>query len=349
MGCAESRENSLDPENMRINHQIKKDGRIFLSEIKLLLLGTGESGKSTLAKQMRILHSSGFTTEELASMKPAVFNNCVQSMKSIIEFVKSESIPLQEKNMKLYELFDYRNSMDYGTLSFEVSQAIKELWQDPGIQLAYSRRNEYQLVDGAAYCFENIDRFSESDYIPTPSDILRVRARSTGIIETTFRVHDYIFRMVDVGGQRSERKKWIHCFQDVTAVIFCAALNEYDMKLFEDKRVNRMEESLELFQEIVNSKWFIKSSMILFLNKYDLFKEKITRVNLNVLFEDFTGGFDETAAIEFIEEKFLSLVKLSTKKVFVHITCATDTFQVNVVFDAARETIVSQMMEKMGY
>jgi len=62
--------------------------------------------------------------------------------------------------------------------------------------------------------------------------------------------------MVDVGGQRSERKKWMHCFQDVTAVIFCVALSEYDLKLYEDDTTNRMHESLKLFKEICNSKWF---------------------------------------------------------------------------------------------
>ena len=45
------------------------------------------------------------------------------------------------------------------------------------------------------------------------------------------------FRVVDVGGQRSERKKWIHCFEDVTAILFFVALSEYDMTLREDAAV----------------------------------------------------------------------------------------------------------------
>jgi len=45
--------------------------------------------------------------------------------------------------------------------------------------------------------------------------------------------------MVDVGGQRSERKKWIHCFENVTAIIFMVAANEYDMTLVEDGAVVR--------------------------------------------------------------------------------------------------------------
>jgi len=141
---------------------------------------------------------------------------------------------------------------------------VKILWLDPAIQEAYQRRNEFQLMDGAKYCFDNVDRFTAVDYTPDETDVLRVRARTTGIIETTFKVKGTAFRMVDVGGQRSERKKWIHFFEDVTAIIYCVALNEYDMKLFEDEKVNRMQESLELFEEICNSKWFTKTAIILF-------------------------------------------------------------------------------------
>lgn len=100
-----------------------------------------------------------------------------------------------------------------------------------------------------------------------PQDVLRARVRTTGIIETTFRYRDLIYRMFDVGGQRSERRKWIQCFDDVTAVIFVVALSGYDMKLFEDQETNRIHESLTLFDAICNNKFFIDTAMILFLNK----------------------------------------------------------------------------------
>lgn len=45
--------------------------------------------------------------------------------------------------------------------------------------------------------------------------------------------------MFDVGGQRSERKKWIHCFEGVTAIIFCVALSDYDLVLAEDEEMVR--------------------------------------------------------------------------------------------------------------
>lgn len=80
------------------------------------------------------------------------------------------------------------------------------------------------------------------------------------------------FKIVDVGGQRNERRKWIHAFEGVTAVIFVAALSEFDQPLAEDPSVNRLQESLDLFAEIAGSKWFDSSAIILFLNKRDLFE-----------------------------------------------------------------------------
>ena len=95
--------------------------------------------------------------------------------------------------------------------------------------------------------------------------------------------------MLDVGGQRSERRKWIHCFDCVTAVLFCASLSEYDQTLREDDTQNRMKESLLLFDEICNSPWFRDTAFILFLNKTDLFRDKIQRVPLTVCFPQYNG------------------------------------------------------------
>lgn len=97
------------------------------------------------------------------------------------------------------------------------------------------------------------------------------------------------FRMFDVGGQRSERKKWIHCFEGVTAIIFCVALSGYDLVLAEDEEMNRMIESMKLFDSICNSKWFVETSIILFLNKKDLFEEKIVRSPLTICFPEYSG------------------------------------------------------------
>ena len=100
---------------------------------------------------------------------------------------------------------------------------------------------------------------------------------TTGLIHAYYEQEKIAFTITDVGGQRNERKKWIHGFEGVTAVIYVAALNHYACVLFEDESKNAMIESLDLFFETSNLKWFKKTEMILFLNKEDLFRENIER------------------------------------------------------------------------
>lgn len=111
--------------------------------------------------------------------------------------------------------------------------------------------------------------------MPTEQDILRTRVKTTGIVEVHFSFKNLNFKLFDVGGQRSERKKWIHCFEDVTAIIFCVAMSEYDQVLHEDETTVRIllsscscpwyisHESLSLvFQSASSNGHLISSSLL---------------------------------------------------------------------------------------
>jgi len=120
--------------------------------------------------------------------------------------------------------------------------------------------------------FDAAERIGSQDYVPTDQDILRSRVKTTGLTEERFQVGQLNYVVFDVGGQRSERKKWIHCFENVNVLIFLVAISEYDQTLYEDSDINRMNEAAGLFESISNSRWFAQSSVILFMNKTDLFK-----------------------------------------------------------------------------
>ena len=158
-------------------------------------------------------------------------------------------------------------------------------------QHCFSRSREYQLNDSAAYYLNQLDRIASPHFVPTQQDVLRTRVKTTGIIETQFNFKGLHFKMFDVGGQRSERKKWIHCFEGVTSIIFCVALSGYDLVLAEDEEMNRMMESMKLFDSICNNKWFVETSIILFLNKKDLFEDKIRHSPLTICFPEYKGRY----------------------------------------------------------
>jgi hypothetical protein len=126
------------------------------------------------------------------------------------------------------------------------------------------------------------------------------------------------------------------------------ALSEYDLKLYEDESVNRMHESLKLFDEICNSVWFAEVSMILFLNKEDVFKEKVKKVDIAVCFPEYTGGLNYDRGIEFIRSKFLNSNRnADEKQIYPHVTCATDTQQIKFVFDAVASILLDTAMQDL--
>ncbi|KAF9547334.1 GPA1 heterotrimeric G-protein alpha subunit [Agrocybe pediades] len=214
------------------------------------------------------------------------------------------------------------------TLPRDVSDAIRNFWRDPAVQEAVRRSRKFQLNDSAVYYFNAIDRMSSPQYLPTDQDILRSRVKTTGITETTFKVGELTYKLLDVGGQRSERKKWIHCFENVTALVFLVSLSEYDQMLYEDESANRMQEALTLFDSVYNSRWFVKTSIILFLNKIDLFSEKLPRLPLEEYFPDYQGGDNYDAACDYLLHRFVSLNQsMATKQIHGHYTCTTDTPQ----------------------
>ncbi|CAH8649222.1 unnamed protein product [Schistosoma rodhaini] len=328
--------------NKEIEKQLKRDKKDARRELKLLLLGTGESGKSTFIKQMRIIHGAGYSDDERRTFIKIVYQNIYMAMFTMVRAVESLKIPYENPANKAYG--EAIKEIDYETVTTMEPQhvvAIKSLWDDPGIKECYDRRREYQLTDSAKYYLDNLDRISQADYLPTLQDILRVRVPTTGIVEYLFDLDSIIFRMVDVGGQRSERRKWIHCFESVTSIMFLVALSEYDQVLVESDNENRMEESKALFRTIITYPWFQESSVILFLNKKDLLEEKVLYSHLVDYFPEYDGPQrDAEAARDFILKMFVELNPDPEKIIYSHFTCATDTENIRFVFAAVKDTIL---------
>lgn len=317
---------------------------------KLLLLGAGESGKSTLFKQMITLYGKGYSEEDRKGYVHIVYNNTISAIKILCKYADELAEDLDTRVRPDAEeakkfLIECKAETDIDEV---VAGHIKKVWADPGIQNTFENRAKFQLPDSGNYFFDRIDEIAKPDYLPSQQDILRSRVRTTGIVETEFVIESNRFKMFDVGGQRNERKKWIHCFENVTAVIFVAALSEYDQVLYEDETTNRMTEALNLFDEICNSRWFRETSMILFLNKRDLFQQKILKVNLNVCFPEYDGGLDYDNAAAFLEEQFRSKNKSPDKEVYSHVTCATDTNNIAHVFNAVKDIIIRKSLREGG-
>ncbi|XP_058972851.1 guanine nucleotide-binding protein G(o) subunit alpha-like [Pocillopora verrucosa] len=352
MGCTLSAEDRAALARSRaIDKNLKAESVRAEREVKLLLLGAGESGKSTIVKQMKIIHDHGFTAEDYSQYKPLVFSNAIYSLLKIIRAMDKLRIDFEtdERLMDAKMVFDVvARADDQEPFTPELTAAMKRLWQDGGIKQCFRRSREYQLNDSARYYLDAIERIGAENYEPTAQDLLRTRVKTTGIVEIQFDFKRLHFKLFDVGGQRSERKKWIHCFEDVTAIIYCVALSAYDLTLQEDETTNRMEESLKLFESIVNNRWFVETSVILFLNKKDLFEEKISTSPLTICFPDYSGPNTYEAGCLYIRKQFEAKNLNDEKEIYVHLTCATDTDNITFVFNAVTDTIIANNLKGCG-
>ncbi|CAN8028581.1 unnamed protein product [Ixodes persulcatus] len=326
--CCLSEEAKLQKRvNERIERQLSRERFEAGRESKFLLLGPEEAGKTTFLKQIRLIQE-GDARADRADHVRSVFQALLGAMQRIVRAMDALGIaysdPSNAENAML--LAAVRCESLEPPLTEPVSEALRRLWEDDGVRECYARRSEY---GGLPPFLPDVQRVTRPGYVPSREDYLRVRTPSRGVLEYAFQLDEFPVRLVDVGEQRSEPKKWIHCFEDVSGVIFVAPLSDYDDPA-------KMERTRDLFSTIVSSPWFAESHLLLLLNKKDLLEQKIERHPLGAYFPAFRGPpGDPKAAREFLRRLFADLKP--ERPVYFFFTCAVDTDDVKYVLPTLRE------------
>jgi len=339
-----------------IDKQNKADYREDMRVVKLLLLGTGGSGKSTIVKQMKILHgggedSTGLTHIDRMAAIDTCRSNALDSMSILLSACARLGLSLgpglEEARIRVVKATESGcGGMVY---TAQIAEDIAALWSDHCLQNVVTWANEFQLYDSAPYFLNNALRLGEPDYMPSDEDILRARSITSGIVVVPFQTKELKFELVDVGGQRSERKKWIQCFDNVTSVLFIISLSDYNQVLYEDNTTNRMRESEKLFGEILNCIFFQRTPFIVFFNKVDIFKEKLKFAKLENYLPEYSGSQDYREALTFIKKKFLRKNRFPDRDIYSFETTATDTNLVKNIFRAISEIILNKMLSNAGF
>ncbi|XP_030000726.1 guanine nucleotide-binding protein subunit alpha-12a [Sphaeramia orbicularis] len=335
-----------------IDAMLARERRAVRRLVKILLLGAGESGKSTFLKQMRIINGQEFDQKALLDFRDTIYENILKGMRVLVDARDKLGISWQscenEKQGMLVMSWEGR----VGASGVEPSEfqlyvmALSALWADAGIQEAYARRSEFQLSESVKYFLDNLDRIGQLSYIPSKQDILFARKATKGIVEHDFVIKKIPFKMVDVGGQRSQRQKWFQCFDGITSILFMVSSSEYDQVLMEDRRTNRLVESMNIFETIVNNKLFLNVSIILFLNKTDLLVEKIRTVDIRKNFPEFRGDPRRLEDVQaFLVQSFSRKRRNRGKPLFHHFTTAVDTENIRFVFHAVKDTILQENLK----
>jgi len=150
----------------KTNPKDKKPKKKNSDDLKILLIGSGESGKSTLFKQLKLIHDVGFTQDDAISHRDIIRSNVIISMKSLIAGAKKLDIPFtEEQHRDLIKKFDTYDTSFISDTSVNwkehIGDEILELWKDSTIKETYKRRNEFQLLDSTEYFFNKLDEIKK--------------------------------------------------------------------------------------------------------------------------------------------------------------------------------------------
>lgn len=254
-------------------------------------------------------------------------------------------------NQVTNELKTFREFASLKTVSLQTLDSLQALRTIPAIQVN-ENSTKLGLQDSIKYFMNDLSRIIQQTYIPTDQDCVYSRSPTTDISENKFFIPGKgSFSIIDVGGQQSLRKSWVPYFEDKSAgIIFVAALSSFNQVLQEDNEKNRMVDAIELFKSIVNHTLLKSKSVILLLNKLDLFEEKITKVAVSDYFPDFNTTLEHQTAKDariFFLQKFLATGDLDDR-CFFHFTTNTDKNLTEFIIRAVIDSIVKANLNSNG-
>ncbi|XP_045606081.1 guanine nucleotide-binding protein G(q) subunit alpha isoform X1 [Procambarus clarkii] len=327
-----------------------------VQEARVLVLGASDTGKSTFMKQMKHVFGRGYPVDDRRRHQPHIRRNLLESLHKIVvamgnydiiyDTLETEAAAQRFTDMEHLDEF-LREDAPIDPLLVEQTRL---LWSDSGVQNVYLRGNEYHLMSNAEHFISHADRILNENYIPTVEDILRMRYPTRGSVTSTYDLGDIRMTMHDIGGQRPERSEWVNQLHDPTAILFLASLSEYDQRVEEapeDK--NRVEESLDIFEDLLDYPPFKATPVILLLNKSDIFHRKIQYHNLRDYFPSYDGpSDDELTGRDFIAGLYKDVALRHGRHFVVRFTEATNTENFMAIFSFIRANVSRNIMSRGG-
>ena len=321
---------------------------------KILILGTSNSGKSTLFRQMQIINTAGFSEAERQSYKKIITDNVIDCISMLLRIAKTAWRPSLAMDRDMIMEFQDLASGDRWNLSpseeTKLLNLSQQLWAIPMIRMTFEEfRCDLECPESVAFLLDTIDNLTNENSLPTNQQILHSRLKTSGVRSLNFSYENTFIELIDVGGQRSERRKWMHFFDDIEVLLFCVSLNEYDTVLRDDPSTNSMQESLEVFESVINSAWFKSKSVVVFLNKVDLLQEKLMNSDIREYHADFSGDphcCDNV--IDFMKKKYLDCDRQKGRNIYLFTTCATDTDNITKVSRVCFDSVLTRHLAQIG-
>ncbi|KAJ7101446.1 G-protein alpha subunit [Mycena belliarum] len=236
---------------------------------------------------------------------------------------------------------------------------IGALWAHRGVRQVLKRQG-VELREEGGFFLDDAARIAALDYVPTDRDIMRARIRTLGVEEHRFVTESDLhpgfragteFFITDVCGSSSQRATWIPYFDDVQAILFLAPL-AFWQNLDEDHNVNRVQDSLELWREIVGNRLLAKTAFILLFNKKDILQEHI---KAGVLVKKYVPSFgdrtnDVASVTKYFRDKFSAYHRKFSpepRPFIFYETEAIDTKSTAVILSEVQEQIIRNHLKDL--
>jgi GTPase SAR1 family protein len=330
----------------------------FSKTFRILLLGAGESGKTTFTQQLSLIHNINQISDEERKRNTlqALHENIIQCMSATAANALRLGFAFsQEENEKLDAI---KTALK---LDRVFAEDVLQLWNTEVMQKSYQQKNKYWVLDTAEWLIGNVTRFAEDSYMPTREDIILSRRRTTGITEHTYIVDDTAFTIIDVGGQRAERRKWVQFFADVHCIVFFVSAIGFCKVLFEDRNTYQMKEALELFSATfrvpapqtgprIDNDWqdyvFETTPIHVVFNKMDMLESSLLKHNLSSCFPAYKAHNSPDPVMSFLQQIFTERVASIRAPPDFHRISATNEEDVHDIFSKISNFLVEK--EKAG-
>eukprot|EP00127_Corallochytrium_limacisporum_P002878 Clim_evm57s142 gene=Clim_evmTU57s142 len=337
--------------SFHIEKEIEKDRKERKNRISLLLLGPGESGKSTFFKQIRHFHGAEYSKDERERMRLIAYRNVLENVVLIADTLtekKGTEVPAALNEIAEHCKESLGPDLNPEMFATELAAEVERFIEHDLVKEAMEHGEGFNLQEAAIYFFQKLVDLKDPAWLPDHQDILHCREMTCGVVEARFHINQMHFEIIDVAGQKASRRKWIHYFDHVNAIIFFAAVNCYAQTMTEEPHENRMVDTLNLFEEVLKSKSLQGIPVILFLNKQDLLKRTLKRYPLKECFPGYTGGTDKDQASEFILGQFQKRTPNKETSIYHHMTTATDGKQMKMIWDDVVNIIIEANLADAG-
>jgi GTPase SAR1 family protein len=338
----------VSPVSQDIDHFMDDEQIVTSGQFKMLLLGTSDSGKSTIFRQLVNNYVKELTESDRMGYRTVVQHSTVHAMRELVRIAIQQG-KLDNADPQVEHLGkSSEDAEDKSSFEQDMGAAVKALWSNSAIREVHAHSIEHGLhiPDNIEYFFDKAEDLAGASYVPSFDDIVRVRDSTKKANHALLEMDGQKIDLIDVGGQRGMRKKWIKHFDNVDCILFITSMSEFDQQLEEDQSTRRVDECLQVFDETCNLQCFARTSVVLFLNKRDLFEQKIKNgVKLSQYCPKYAGDDSNIEqAIEFYKVMYTSRINDPNKQVYVHVTCATDTSNVVFAFNAVYSIVINKIL-----